>query len=210
MIGFFIGIWITGFTQKNYRVTYRRNDGLSTVNINGIRQTHIFPDWFLLFNDSLSFFHGVSEKMHKQLKKLDENTRLHYYATYYEAASGSLYSGALLWIKRNYKKYLIADSIEERKWITWGSTKNILGYSCSPFMSVDASNDTLLVWCAPQIPVPFGPGIYLEFSGLVLEVYDQRNRVKWQATKIEESPDGPSIPKDAVTISRKEFTKLRR
>jgi GLPGLI family protein len=194
--------------QKNYRVIYKRNDWPSSVTVNGVKKNISFPEYALDFNDSLSFFH--IRKQYPSIVKTYGNDVYHHHAIYFLATSGQCYSGALTGKPKKQTKYLIIDSLKERKWITWESTKMILGYECKPFLHVNEKNDSLLIWYAQKIPLPYGPSKYIEFEGLVLEVYDQQFGLRWYAAKIEEIVTGPVIPKDAIIVTKEEFLKISR
>ena len=206
IVGILCLLYDHSIAQKNLKITYKQNDVVAAFTVEGYKQVISSPSWVLETCDSVSFFH-ITKTSRKPSKKYSKDILLHHHSIYYKAETDFFYDGVLA--GEPLTKYLVIDSIKERKWLSWDATKNILGYECKPFMSVGEANDTLLVWFTPNLTSSFGPSNYLGFPGLVLEVYDQKYDRKWYATKIEEVKTAPVIPADGIVLTKPEFFKLR-
>lgn len=84
-------------------------------------------------------------------------------------------------IEENGKTYLITLDYNKYNWKLVKESKEILGFTCykaigtyteyHPFAQKDITYEHI-VWYAPEIPLPFGPGEYTGVPGLILEAVD--------------------------------------
>ena len=67
------------------------------------------------------------------------------------------------------KKFLIIDESDKFEWKLTGQSKTILDFPCMQATYSD-TNQTIVAWFTPQIPISSGPGNYGRLPGLILEV----------------------------------------
>ena len=68
------------------------------------------------------------------------------------------------------RMFLIEKELGVSDWKLTGNEKSILGYSCQEATRNVNDSTKVIAWFAPSIPVPAGPGEYLNLPGLVLAV----------------------------------------
>jgi GLPGLI family protein len=75
------------------------------------------------------------------------------------------------------RMFLIEKELGVPDWKLTGNTKTILGYPCQEATREPNDSTKIVAWFTPVIPVPSGPGEYLNLPGLVLSVdIDNGNR----------------------------------
>ncbi len=212
-IYFFIAsiVHFTFVSAQGYRITYERDNAMKPLMVQG--KPMIFSNFKerLVFRDTLSFCYGIKDDA-DQMKKKDTlyGEKLIHHGIIYNSNS-RVYFSEVAW-PAGAKKYLIFGKPAEDIWTFGTETKTILGYECRSALHVDKNNDSVLVWFTPSIPNPFGPNMYFGFSGLVLEVFDQRGGrgLHIIATKIESGPYRVVMPAKGELIASEEYRKLRR
>ncbi|TBN02347.1 GLPGLI family protein [Hyunsoonleella flava] len=124
------------------------------------------------------------------------------------------------------KRFLIKDSLTNRKWELVNETKNIGEYTCYKAIFKDEITSRTIneqgefttvtrprittVWYTPQIPVSNGPSDYFGLPGLILEVND--GKLTLVCTRIVISPEQPVEivePQKGKEVSQKEFDEIR-
>ena len=100
------------------------------------------------------------------------------------------------------KKILIKDALDSETFdVVNGETKEILGYECKKAVSTDKKKT---VWFTEYIPVPDGPVVGSNITGLVLEASDGNNI--YTATKIDQQVSGIiEEPTEGQVMTMKEF-----
>ena len=100
------------------------------------------------------------------------------------------------------KKILIKDALDSETFdVVNGETKEILGYECKKAVSTDKKKT---VWFTEYIPVPDGPVVGSNITGLVLEESDGNNI--YTATKIDQQVSGIiEEPTEGQVMTMKEF-----
>ncbi|MCX6225882.1 MAG: GLPGLI family protein [Bacteroidia bacterium] len=68
------------------------------------------------------------------------------------------------------RMFLIEKELGVSDWKLTGNTKDILGYSCQEAVREPNDSTKIVAWFTPTIPIPSGPGQYLNLPGLVLAV----------------------------------------
>jgi GLPGLI family protein len=192
------------FGQTHYEVTYA-NDGVyepaskyaANVILRRYRQR-------LLFTDKVSFFYTLWNDSDPLKKKIIDSFDLNH-STYYDAANAMIYTLKIL--PKDVGTLLVANSLAEEDWIFTNQTKKIKGYNCRLVSKPIDARDTIFVWYTEEIPFAFGPGYYVGFPGLVLQVEDMFNKTRISVTEIKEKPVVVNLPQYRI-ISRKEFHDL--
>ncbi|WP_203257588.1 GLPGLI family protein [Hyunsoonleella ulvae] len=124
------------------------------------------------------------------------------------------------------KRFLIKDTLINRKWELINETKNIGAYTCYKAIFKDEittktiNNEgqfvkvtkprTTTVWYTPQIPVSNGPLNYFGLPGLILEVND--GKLTLVCTKIVINPEKSveiTEPKKGKLVTQKEFNSIQ-
>jgi GLPGLI family protein len=172
------------------------------MTINGEKRRIAVPNEKLVFNDSLSLsylFFGNNDPLDKNKKYCD---KVIHHSMFYSVNNNHLYYGY------NYrtrgKGYLLKDTFIKATWVFWEDSKLILGYQCKPALIVNGEDSTL-VWFTPEIPKPFGPSVFIDLPGVVLEVFQQKNNLHMFATRIEKDTFALAFPKEGIIIPREKF-----
>lgn len=160
----------------------------------------------LVFNDSFSLYYRIVDGKDPLRKKTVFDKMIHH-AVLYSRPDNRLYD-EVAW-PPGKGKYLVYDTAKNENWVFGDGTKEIAGYTCNQALLVNEKNDSTLVWYTTEIKVPFGPGLFAGFPGLVLEVYNQQGHTHWLATKIEKGNYSVVLPGKAIICSRKEYFEKR-
>lgn len=103
--------------------------------------------------------------------------------------------------------FLIEKELKPAGWKLSGNQKTLLGYPCQEATRTDGENQ-ITAWFTPSIPVPAGPGEYLDLPGLVLAVDINNGKRTIHATSVELKPVGGELlvkPKGGKKVSEEEF-----
>jgi GLPGLI family protein len=68
------------------------------------------------------------------------------------------------------RMFLIEKDLGVPDWKLTGNSKDILGYACQEAIRQPNDSTKIVAWFTPEIPIPTGPGQYLNLPGLVLAV----------------------------------------
>jgi GLPGLI family protein len=109
------------------------------------------------------------------------------------------------------RMFLIEKELGVSDWKITGNEKTILDYPCQEATRKVNDSTAVTVWFTPQIPIPTGPGEYLNLPGLVLGVdYDNGRR-----TVIAKSVEAMELdskmlakPKEGKKITEPEFKEI--
>lgn len=156
----------------------------------------------LVFNDSFSLYYRIVDGKDPLRNKTVFDKIMHH-AMLYSLPDNRLYN-EVAW-PPGKGKYLVYDTAKNENWVFGDGTKEIAGYTCNQALLVNEKNDSTLVWYTTEIKVPFGPGLFAGFPGLVLEVYNQQGHTHWLAAKIEKGNYSVVMPGKAIICSRKEY-----
>ncbi|MGO1728625.1 MAG: GLPGLI family protein [Flavobacteriaceae bacterium] len=114
------------------------------------------------------------------------------------------------------KIFLVEESLNRIPWeIKKNETDSIMGFSCLKAIG-EFRGRQYTAWFTPEIPVPFGPWKLNGLPGLILEARDERDEIKFAATKIEylkkENADTSVKPQfeDYDIISLKDYVEQKR
>ncbi len=83
------------------------------------------------------------------------------------------------------RMFLIEKELGVSDWKLTGNVKEILGYSCQEATRQPTDSTSIVAWFTPSIPIPSGPGEYLNLPGLVLAVDLDNGRRTLTAKSIE-------------------------
>jgi len=106
--------------------------------------------------------------------------------------------------------FLITEDLAIENWKFTGNQKTILDYPCMEAYQIN-EKDTILAWFAPSIPVPAGPGNYVNLPGLVLGVDINNGKRVIMAENIDLKPIDKELiskPKKGKKTTREEFKKI--
>ncbi len=203
----FLLVCNNSYSQNGYSIHYSFTFFKPVLNITVQGVIKDVPNDFvatdrLVFNDSFSFYYRIIDGKDPLRKKIVFDKVMHH-AVLYSRPDSRLYD-EVAW-PPGKGKYLVYDTAKNENWIFGDDTKEISGYTCNQALLVNERNDSTLVWYTTEIKVPFGPGLYAGFPGLVLEVYDQKGHTHWLAAKIEKGNYNVVIPEKAIICSRKEY-----
>lgn len=82
------------------------------------------------------------------------------------------------------KTFLIKGEPEEKKWKMTGEMREIAGYPCLKAEYED-STGVVDAWFTMQIPVSIGPETYGQLPGIILELYNPKEKKRLTANKVE-------------------------
>lgn len=172
----------------------------------------------LVFNDSMSFSYGMSDKHDPMQGRKDYGNRVLHHSTILDCKKQKRFGGSALASSSKKHFYIVAD-LTFPDWIFEDSVKYILGHRCrKAFLStirwiqadsaVKRHVEMTHVWYAEKIPVPFGPMQYYGLPGLVLEVYDQRYMGKHiRAVSLQKDTVSIQIPPGKKVYTANEWKK---
>jgi len=109
------------------------------------------------------------------------------------------------------RMFLIEKELGVPDWKLTGNVKDILGYSCQEAVRQPNDSTKIVAWFTPAIPIPSGPGQYLNLPGLVLAVELENGDHTLIAQSIEEMPvDNKMLakPKEGKKTTEAEFKKI--
>jgi len=109
------------------------------------------------------------------------------------------------------RMFLIEKDLGAPDWKLTGNEKNILGYPCQEAVRQPNDSTKIVAWFTPVIPIPSGPGEYLNLPGLVLSVDLDNGKHTLTAQSIEAvdiTGKQLSKPKEGKKVSDAEFKKI--
>lgn len=119
-----------------------------------------------------------------------------------------------LLVNRSFRRadYLIQEPLEVTAWQISTETKQLLGHTCQKATG-NVKGRTYTAWFTTDIPVSFGPWKLYGLPGLILEAYDNANRIRFTCTRIETDialPEGLSLnpPADATPTTNAAFLRM--
>ena len=180
--------------QNGYSVLYERQtlEGKPSSSVN-YKQRLIIKDsvsyeYFFQYRDDGKEPYGSRFRMHSTYKNISSNLML----------SQSRPVG-----KSNY---LITDTIHKLNWNLLSDKKIVLNYTCKN-AHVITYGKNYVVWYTEQIPLPFGPGVFLGLPGLILQVYSEDGHVT-TATSIAKVNVEIQEPSKGKKITGREFSEI--
>ncbi len=109
------------------------------------------------------------------------------------------------------RMFLIEKELGVSDWKLTGNTKTILDYSCQEATRMVNDSTKVTVWFTHSIPVPAGPGEYLNLPGLVLGVDLEEGKHTLTAKSIEGMEVTAKMlakPKEGKKTTEAEFKKI--
>lgn len=109
------------------------------------------------------------------------------------------------------RMFLIEKELGVSDWKLTGNEKTILGYPCQEATREPNDSTKIVAWFTPTIPIPSGPGEYLNLPGLVLAVDLDNGRRTLTAKSIEPMEvDNKMLakPKEGKKTTEAEFKKI--
>ena len=94
----------------------------------------------------------------------------------------------LFMILTNNNKYTIEDKVEQHWEIDPSETKTILGFNCIK-AATKFRGRNYTAWFAPEIASPYGPWKFKGLPGLILEVYSDDYKYRFNAVSYHNSPN---------------------
>lgn len=137
------------------------------------------------------------------------------------------------------KEFLIAEPLEQPKWVLIDETKKIGDYTCFKaefiipvtqnqkdnyqeylrkeeikpglFKQTEPTDNIVTAWYTPEIPVSFGPNNYWGLPGLILEINEKNNLILCSKIVLN-SKDKSEIkkPKKGEKVSQKKFDEIQK
>lgn len=171
--------------QKNYLIAY--GEVFNIVSMQKQLPLNDFDRTHLLYTqgDSLSFTSFTLQKPDKKSKTIG-GERDHHAYYYFPLLERELHENF-------YKKpYNIHEAmVTNFKWNLFEDTMTIAGHLCKA-----AGSNSVRVWYAVDIPLPFGPAIFKGLPGLVMQVEDYRGKQRiYKIISIKESVHQIILPK---------------
>lgn len=109
------------------------------------------------------------------------------------------------------RMFLIEKALGVSDWKLTGNEKTILGYPCQEATREPNDSTKIIAWFTPAIPIPSGPGEYLNLPGLVLAVDFDNGKRTLTAKSIESiEVDNKMLakPKEGKKTTEAEFKKI--
>lgn len=169
--------------QNNYRINYSNVKYFADpTSKNGVSDSKFNAR--LVYNDSISFYYMLpsGSKKDKFEKKSVIGDKLIHHGLLFNVRTKEAFN-EIAWPKGN--NFLTKSSPRQFNWVFSNNTKSILGHICTLAYSVNAANDTSMVWYSDELGKGFGPYDFFGLPGIVLEVLDQQNDSHYVAEKIE-------------------------
>jgi GLPGLI family protein len=110
--------------------------------------------------------------------------------------------------------YLIKEALEKINWKIENETESLLGYTCQKATGI-CKGRKYTAWFTTDIPVSFGPWKLHGLPGLILEAYDDSQRIKFTCTKIKLGASVSNhmsleLPSDAVATTHSEYNRMEK
>lgn len=123
-------------------------------------------------------------------------------------------TGDAVYVNRSFNRanYLVKEPLEKPDWRISTETKQLLGYTCQKATGI-VKGRSYTAWFTTDIPAGFGPWKLHGLPGLILEAYDDSNRIRFHCTRIAPDaalPAGVSLepPTDATATTHTDFHKM--
>ena len=186
--------------QKNYLIEY--GEVYSIVSMKKQLPLNDFDRTHLLYTqgDSLSFTSFTLQKPDKKNNTIG-SVRDHHAYYYFPLLERELHENF-------YKKpYNIQEAtVTNFDWNLFEDTMTIAGHLCRA-----AGSNSVRVWYAVDIPLPFGPAIFKGLPGLVMQVEDYRGKQRiYKIISIKESAHQIVLPKGDLIACKDCESKLDR
>lgn len=108
-------------------------------------------------------------------------------------------------------RYAITELIPVIEWSLGKEQKTILGYKCQSATGTYRGRN-YTAWFTPQLSYKNGPWKFGGLPGLILEIYDQKKEITWEAQSssivLDESMKKIQPNKNGIKVSEDEFKKL--
>lgn len=148
--------------QNGYSVLYERQT-LQGIPSSSFKQRLVIKDsvsyeYFFQYRDDGKKPYGSMFRLHSTYKNISSHLML----SQSEPASKG--------------RYLITDTIHKLNWNLLSDEKIVLNYRCKN-AHVLTHGKNYVVWYTEQIPLPFGPGVFLGLPGLILQVYSEDGHI---------------------------------
>ena len=114
----------------------------------------------------------------------------------------------------NNNNYLIKEDFEKINWKIEKETKTLLGYTCQKATGI-CKGRNYTAWFTTDVPASFGPWKLHGLPGLILEAYDNSQRIKFTCTKISLGASlannlSLELPKDAIATTYAEYNRMEK
>jgi GLPGLI family protein len=110
--------------------------------------------------------------------------------------------------------YLIKEVMEKINWKIEKETKSLLGYTCQMATGV-CKGRKYTAWFTTDIPVSFGPWKLQGLPGLIMEAYDESQRIRFTCTRLTLDTPLPAnmsleLPSDAIVTSHSDYNRMEK
>ena len=180
--------------QNTYRINYKNVKYFAdSTSRNGVRDSKFSAR--LVYNDSISFYYMLpnGSKKDKFEKRQVIGDKLIHHGFIFNARTKEAFN-EIAWPKGN--NFLAKSLPRQFNWVFSTNTKSILGHICTLAYSVNATNDTSMVWYSAELGKGFGPYDFVGLPGIALEIFDQQNDSHYVAEKIELTSVTSVFPKN--------------
>lgn len=110
--------------------------------------------------------------------------------------------------------YLIKEVMQKINWKIEKETKTLLGYTCQMATGV-CKGRKYTAWFTTDIPVSFGPWKLQGLPGLIMEAYDESQRIRFTCTRLTLGIPLPAnlsleLPSDAIVTSHSDYNRMEK
>lgn len=183
------------YSQNTIEVLYHYN----YYDNNSFTINHHIENWDrpklskLIFNDSISFFRSYDKNIYKEFEHLYTPVS-HHYKYYMKVVDSNLYQ--VKYVSNKKQVTIKIDTIAKPVWVIDSTDKYFLNYRCREAFTIKPSKDTLFIFFAVDIKLPFGPFEYFGAPGLIVEVFDTETNFYIIAKRIKKVNYEMRLPDD--------------
>ncbi|PZP52223.1 MAG: hypothetical protein DI598_01195 [Pseudopedobacter saltans] len=108
------------------------------------------------------------------------------------------------------KSYLVSGDNNTINWDIQDSTKKIGDYTCQKAVGLSKGRN-YIVWFSTDLPYSYGPRRLFGLPGLILEAYDETNRIVYHFKSLEMTTSGQlGLPENGIPATAKEYKDLEK
>ncbi|MFT3911579.1 MAG: GLPGLI family protein [Ferruginibacter sp.] len=195
-----------GKCQRAIEINYKRSllDYTDSIGTRYIASEAPFKPR-MIFNDSFALVYFYSNSYGRRIKDKEIGRKMLHHERFYDFITGEKLDELL---SQGKEKYILKAKAPSWNWHFLNDERIVLGKTCHAALSVNAKNDSILVWYTNDLAFKKGPLFYDSIPGVVLEAYDQSWDQHFLAVEIKEI-DIKIVPPEGTKISMDEWTRIR-